>query len=130
MATDITYRGDERVAEFQVVAEDGITPVPWGNVVGLILVIFYEKEKILMRFSKNLMPGWTPINNVTSVLLGTFEIFIPSEITAPTNASRNLNWEAKVTISNLDSPDNFQDMISKGIITELDESVTRNIPTQ
>jgi hypothetical protein len=129
MATEITYRGDERELEFQVVAEDGTTPVPWVNVTGLILVLFYDKNHILMRFSKNAMPGFTPITNVTNALLGIFEVFVPSEITAPTDPSRPLQWEAKVTVVNANSPDGFQDMITTGVVTEIDDAITRNMPT-
>lgn len=128
MPTDITYNGDEREVEFQVV-DDLLAPVAWANVLGLILVVYAQPQKILLRYSKNAKPNFTPITNITDAANGKFEIVIPSEVTAPADAVRNLTWEAKVTIANTNFPDNEQDFISKGILTELDESVVRNITT-
>lgn len=125
--TEITYRGEDRIVEFQIKDADGV-PIPYTTILEIVLVFFYEKDKIISRWCKS--PGIThfeQIVEITDAPNGIFQVHLMDEAISKVDPSRSLRWEMKVTLEDLDSPDNKMDCIVRGELTEVEEGITRNI---
>lgn len=128
MAIEISYRGEDRIVEFQIL-DSNDNPVDWSEIAGLILFFYYEKDHILAKFSKIVKTGFTTITKITSPSLGKFEVYLEDYITAKPSPSRVLHWEIKATLADADSPDGYVNTIVNGDLTRLEEAITRNIST-
>lgn len=124
---EITYRGEDRIIEFQIKDANAV-PVNYTTIIEIVLVFFYERDKIISRWCKS--PGITNFEQITEITdapNGIFQIHLMDEVISKVDPSRTLRWEMKTTIEDLESPDNEFDCISRGELTDIEEGITRNI---
>lgn len=127
MATDITYRGEDRLVQFQV--KDGTgTPIDWAAILNLVLVIFYDKDKTIARFCKAAtVTNYTTISLFPDAVNGIFQIYLYDEVLSKIDPSRVISWAMKVTVADANSADGKRDEIDEGELTIIQDSIVRNI---